>query len=583
MKKKMFKRAGVAVLSMAMLLSMGAVGAISASAAATDTITVNATNRNGVTVADTADGKVKIYKVAIHSSTGWAWNTGDSAMTDSPTVDYKPVYFPDQVPTSAGTEGTDYFVLGKMTAEQMNKLAVSVKDNLGSLAAAISTKTGQAVNVPDSDVAYYLVDVTPASADVVMQPTLVQINSSDETDDSVTVTPKADTIPLEKSITAVSDGALDGGTIHDTAVAMIGSTVTFKIATQIPTYESGTTGGQKVLPATISPFVIYDNPDAGITINNTDFSTAGSRLNVVIKDSSDKNLVTNGTAIAQTVDANDDGDTTDDGETAFVVTFGATTSSDIANYQDTDGFKVTIPPAIVYANQGKTVEVTFVGTINGKANTGVTSNDNKTKITYGNNYSTGGGSGSKEDDTKVYSGKLLLVKKLLTEAGDVESSAPESLIDTAVFKLQKKDGTNYEDVSGKTNLMTTNGTLDFGYLEAGDYRLVEVSAPAGYKTAGESFDFTITEKTNSSNTAFDQYTIGGMTDGTNITYSTSKSDTNADADNVTTITVKDPKADSLPGTGGMGTIMFTVGGAAIVLCAGFMFVIYMRKRRAEEE
>ena len=49
-----------------------------------------------------------------------------------------------------------------------------------------------------------------------------------------------------------------------------------------------------------------------------------------------------------------------------------------------------------------------------------------------------------------------------------------------------------------------------------------------------------------------------------------------------TIKVKDPLVDYLPGTGGMGTVLFTVGGAAVVLLAGALFVVYMRKRKVEE-
>ena len=37
------------------------------------------------------------------------------------------------------------------------------------------------------------------------------------------------------------------------------------------------------------------------------------------------------------------------------------------------------------------------------------------------------------------------------------------------------------------------------------------------------------------------------------------------------------------GTGGIGTYLFTIGGAAMVLLAGVLFVIYMKKRETEED
>ena len=41
--------------------------------------------------------------------------------------------------------------------------------------------------------------------------------------------------------------------------------------------------------------------------------------------------------------------------------------------------------------------------------------------------------------------------------------------------------------------------------------------------------------------------------------------------------------DELPATGGMGTVLFTAGGIAVILMAGALFVVYMKKRNAEEE
>ena len=64
--KKTFKRAGVAVLSMAMLLSMGAMTAITSNAAG-GTLTINVAS-SGV-----QNGTVKIYKVAYHDGVKWNW------------------------------------------------------------------------------------------------------------------------------------------------------------------------------------------------------------------------------------------------------------------------------------------------------------------------------------------------------------------------------------------------------------------------------------------------------------------------------------------------------------------------------
>lgn len=47
-------------------------------------------------------------------------------------------------------------------------------------------------------------------------------------------------------------------------------------------------------------------------------------------------------------------------------------------------------------------------------------------------------------------------------------------------------------------------------------------------------------------------------------------------------TIVNIKGQTLPGTGGMGTIIFTVVGAGVVLVAGIMLIVYMKKRKIEE-
>ena len=41
--------------------------------------------------------------------------------------------------------------------------------------------------------------------------------------------------------------------------------------------------------------------------------------------------------------------------------------------------------------------------------------------------------------------------------------------------------------------------------------------------------------------------------------------------------------DTLPATGGIGTVLFTAGGISVVLIAGALFVMYMKKKNSEDE
>ncbi|MGZ9587343.1 SpaA isopeptide-forming pilin-related protein [Paenibacillus marinisediminis] len=69
-------------------------------------------------------------------------------------------------------------------------------------------------------------------------------------------------------------------------------------------------------------------------------------------------------------------------------------------------------------------------------------------------------------------------------------------LEGAVFKLQKKDnGTTYSDVPGKTDLKTNaDGKLYLTDLAPGDYQLIEVQAPHGYKLDATPIQFTIDAK-----------------------------------------------------------------------------------------
>ena len=564
--KKTFKRAGVAVLSMAMLLSMGAVG-LTANAAVTGeeptaakTVTVaNVTNDAG-TIDNGA--KVGIYQVATRGiDGGWSWLNG---VTPSITIagSSKSVVFAlsDDAETAAGQ-----VLITSLEAEQMNDLANWLKTNKSTFTNKLENQsTGTAINLFSNDdgqsVGYYLIVTEPGSGNSkTIQPTLASFDV--QSTGNANVTPKAAGITVDKSITAVkqSNGttAIDEKN-SDSCMAEVGSTVSYQIATTTPNYATG------VVPQ--KAFTIYDDPsDAIDIIKNT--------VNVTVDGTP---VITNG-AVVDGVEN---------------VTYTPVTSTGTT----TDGF--TIEFAVDYikvaANQGKSVVVTFnatvgndavlgannaVNTTNNKGsatldkNTNVDGstarkgNPNSTYIEYSNNYSTGGGDGTDEDTVNTFVGKIVI--------GKYENTGTTRLAGSK-FLLTK-------DVSGTpanvTNAKVSNGVVqpsnsndfDLGYLTPGTYTLTETEAPAGYKIVAP-FTFTVT---GTQSAAYDTF-VYDITPVTNVTVT-------GDETGSATIKVSDPKADNLPGTGGMGTVLFTVGGAAIVHAAGAMFVVYMRKRKNEEQ
>lgn len=560
--KKTFKRAGVAVLSMAMLLSMGAVG-LTANAAEQVTVssikTYNTTAKNKTEVVTDTAAVVNIYQIAIFNDTTnkWVWsdgfNTGD---------------FP--VDTIKAKSAKELLAWAK-TLNTTGKTVVGTGTTNNS---AITLKNTGSIQVEGKN-AYYLVVTTSANSDVMIAPSVVQLNGT-AGDASATIDPKTTLIPLDKKIKSIPAGSGDLATDGQSAAVKIGTVVTYEIDSQLPTYDAS------VDDSMITPFVIVDTPDTTIDLD-TDTTTIASSYKVTVTDGTTPTvLFENGRVTAGGTKTNHKGTLTDDTDD--------TTETVTVAYDSTNKkFTVTLPSSVVHAYKGQEITVEFNATVNATANTGATANNNTASLTYGNDYSTGGGSLTKTDTVPVYAGKIKLEKYGIDANGTVGTTK----LDGAEFDLYKVTANKglETETSTKVNtasLIATNGDLEFGYLPAGDYKLVETKAPANHKLISDAYYFTITTQTDTTSNQYDEYlvtpgtaittTIGSATP-TLVTMTTGQGTNNNEA----LITVADPIADSLPGTGGIGTTLFTVGGAAVVLVAGFMFVMYMKKRGTEEE
>lgn len=540
--KKTFKRAGVAVLSMAMLLSMGAIGGLTASAATALTVH-DITNASGSAVT----GNVKVYQVAYRNTDGlWYAN--------APYTSYQATIRG----LSASTSATDLNTLarGLMAITNDSTKATDVNKTVVSATSAATSDTtplilsdvsGEGVVHLDKN-GYYLVVTTDPTAvnPVIIQPSLVEIDANS----TAAVTPKANPINITKTITDTQVGAVSS--TGNTSVGIVGSKVSYRISSQIPRYDTA-----KV--TTASDYVITDNPSAGLDIKNGEstFNTTNANLKVWISDDA---------------------------------TFGSDTdkTNDVAVEAEGDGFKVTLTGTQVlnadYA--GKYIFVTFDATVTNSAVKGsdsvtdastvyasTTGNPNRAYVSYGNNFSTGGYAEPDGTPTNVtppptpsnvvttYIGKVVLNKKNFDGTADLTG---------ATFTLS--------GATAKTLSMGANSTIDFGYLPNGNYTLTETVAPSGCKVMATSWTFTV-DNDSDDNDEFDGFTVATTgTAPTELTLTDNDSTNHGDY----TVQVNDPPADSLPGTGGMGTTLFTVGGAVIVLMAGFMFVLYMRKRKTEE-
>ena len=223
-------------------------------------------------------------------------------------------------------------------------------------------------------------------------------------------------------------------------------------------------------------------------------------------------------------------------------------------------------------NAGKTITVTYTATLNKDAVVGGHGNTNSATIQYSNNPSTGGTGESEPSKVRVftygftvdkYTGdkyddaatRLAGAEFTLTPKND---STPISFVrvnagsatENAVYRVAKADET------GTTTIITPeNGKVEFQGLKNGEYTLTETKAPAGYNKLASA----IGVKVNGQNDG---------TDTTNATVTITYNNDNGSSYNQTAsngvIPVQNKSGVTLPGTGGMGTIAFTVIGVLVI-------------------
>ncbi len=256
--------------------------------------------------------------------------------------------------------------------------------------------------------------------------------------------------------------------------------------------------------------------------------------------------------------------------------------------------------------------VEYSATLTEAAVIGKPGNTNTVKLEYSNNPNT---SGDPSGDTGETPGDTVYVFTYELDGTKVDGQTPNKTLKDAQFVLYRVKGEGEPNTDGENNTPTNveyaevtegkltgwtdnretaigtedvkgtgivesdeNGLFVISGLDAGTYYLEEVKAPAGYNLLKDPVKLTIDAEISEGDAEANQPpTIGKLdliTEGEN-----GEAPTPGDKDNGTvSLEVQNNMGALLPSTGGMGTTLFYIAGAALVLAAG---VLLMMKRRTD--
>lgn len=223
------------------------------------------------------------------------------------------------------------------------------------------------------------------------------------------------------------------------------------------------------------------------------------------------------------------------------------------------------------ANAGKKITVTYTATLNKDAVVGGAGNVNSATIQYSNNPSTNGTGESEPSKVRVftygftvdkYTGKnyddtatrLAGAEFTLAHKGGTAISfvkVADSATQNAVYRVAKADE------AGATTTITTpaNGKVEFRGLENGEYTLTETKAPAGYNKLASAIGVKVDGQNNGTDTTHATVVIKYDNNNGSVYDQTASNGV---------IPVQNKPGVVLPGTGGMGTIAFTVIGVLVI-------------------
>lgn len=523
--KSLMKKVFAAAAAIATVFGLAATTVATANAADNATLTVSTTD------AKFAGKTVNAYKMFSATVSG---DGGSKAVSYTLTDEWKPFF---KNSTASGLTGaTDENVndkandyVSKLKDEDLVAFATkasnwaqtktnSITADATAMVSADATNGSYTATFTDLDYGYYVVAVPGATlANASGQyATLVSVDSTNVNTDI-----KGDLPTVDKKVQV-------DGTGKDATDAKIGDTLTFTLTSTIPDMSAYDT----------YTFNFKDTLSQGLTF--------GQVTSVTVEG------VTNPLTV----------------NTDYTVT--TPTVSDNTLTVAMKDFK-----AKQQANAGKKITVTYTATLNENAVVGGAGNTNSAKIQYSNNPSTNETGESEPSKVRVFTYGFTVDKytgdeytdKARRLAGAEFTLAPKNDTDsTAISFVQVSAGDGTTNAvyrvakTGEEGVTTTiitpaSGKVVFQGLKNGEYTLTETKAPAGYNKLASAIGVKVNGQNNGTDTTNATVTITyNNNNGSNYDQTASNG----------VIPVQNKSGAILPGTGGMGTIAFTVIGVLVI-------------------
>ena len=360
---------------------------------------------------------------------------------------------------------------------------------------------------------------------------------------NVTQRTKLDVPTVAKKVKDKNDSTGTTSDWQDSADADVGDDVDYQITGKMP---------ENITDYTTYKYVFTDTMSRGLTYTESTDEKKSFKVMLYTSDNDE-----NGTDITshftQKIDNYNGGDPKYGG--GKVITWTCNNLRDIKN---------------VTLNKDTKVVVTYSAKLNENAVIGAAGNPNTVNLTYSNNPNKDGeGETGKTPDDK----NIVFTYKVDVNKVDQDKKTLKG----AAFKLEKntknEDGTTeYKEIKSFTAGEET--TFTFTGLDDGEYKLTETTTPAGYNTITPiEFKISATHDETDDDPKLTDLT-GDVTSG-EATFAADKN-----AGSLTTNVVNE-KGSTLPSTGGRGTTMIYIIGAALVITAGVVLV--MRKKMSSDK